>query len=274
MTHSFPKYKILDQDFFKQIDTEQKAYILGLLWADGHNDPKKTGGTVSITICEPDDKLLYIIKDIFYGDVNRPIYTYDRKKLNPRWKNVSVLSICSKIISHDLLKLGMKSNKTYDISIPNCIPDKLLSHFVRGMFDGDGHFTTTTDGDCTFGITCNIILLHQIQEIFSTKLKLKKTKLNITNNPKIGRLRYGGIKNAYKIYNYLYNGCNICMERKLSKFVKYFADNISRVLKTKTSKYERVCFNKNRNNWVAKNKTGIQKRFPSEYDAYLFTLTS
>ena len=64
------------------------------------------------------------------------------------------------------------------------------------------------------------------------------------------------------------------MERKFKKFNDFFVDKLERIKKQKTSIYKNVCFDKNRNRWIAKNQTGFQKRFLSENDAYLFTLTS
>ena len=53
----------VDESFFDVIDSEQKAYILGLLFADGCNDIKKKGGaTVSLSLNEKDEDIILQIK--------------------------------------------------------------------------------------------------------------------------------------------------------------------------------------------------------------------
>lgn len=276
MSHSNFKYKLIDENMFKQIDTEEKAYIIGLLWSDGHNHHTNQSGTISISLNEDDVDILEKVKKVFYGNVDRPLYKVNKKKVNVKWKNQYSLCVCSKIISYDLLNLGMVSNKTFSIKMPDNIPSELVNHFLRGVFDGDGHFTIPRRNsfDCTFGITGNMFLLKQIQDLFFNKLGLKYTKINITDNPKIGRLRYTGIKSVNKIYNFLYQNSSLYMERKFKKFNDFFVDKLERIKKQKTSIYKNVCFDKNRNRWIAKNQTGFQKRFLSENDVYLFTLTS
>lgn len=56
---SIRKYT-LDENYFETIDTPNKAYILGLLFADGSNNPSKM--TVSISLQEEDVQLLEKIR--------------------------------------------------------------------------------------------------------------------------------------------------------------------------------------------------------------------
>ena len=63
------------------------------------------------------------------------------------------------------------------------------------------------------------------------------------------------------------------MDRKYKKFNDFFSTKSERINRQKSSVYKNVCFDKNRNRWIAKNQTGFQKRFLSETEAYLFTLT-
>ena len=49
------KYPIVE-DFFDEINTEEKAYILGLLYADGYNDTNRN--SVSLGLKETDREIL------------------------------------------------------------------------------------------------------------------------------------------------------------------------------------------------------------------------
>ncbi len=71
------KYK-RDDDFFKKIDTKEKAYILGYLYADGNVDHRG----FSIAVAEQDKDILYKIKEQFKTDapvrVNKRLIRTDR----------------------------------------------------------------------------------------------------------------------------------------------------------------------------------------------------
>ena len=51
-----------DQKFFEKIDTEEKAYILGFIYADGCNSLHPTTGCLSIAQMEKDVDILEKIK--------------------------------------------------------------------------------------------------------------------------------------------------------------------------------------------------------------------
>ncbi len=57
----------------------------------------------------------------------------------PMSKNANCfnLTICSKTIYDDIVKLGGKERKSLDVKFPN-VPEKYLPDFVRGLWDGDG----------------------------------------------------------------------------------------------------------------------------------------
>lgn len=57
------KYKI-NQDFFKIIDKEEKAYFLGWLWSDGSVNKEN----VSLSIQEKDKEILEILNKLIYSD--------------------------------------------------------------------------------------------------------------------------------------------------------------------------------------------------------------
>lgn len=48
------------------------------------------------------------------------------------------LMVCNHKISEDLKKLGVVKNKTKVLRYNNCIPEKNMAAFCRGLLDGDG----------------------------------------------------------------------------------------------------------------------------------------
>lgn len=133
--------------FFKQIDTEEKAYWLGFLSADGWiSKNEKTGaGVVGVELQYRDINHLKKLNKSLNGNY----------KITDRWRDcslsssdkkhhMSVLRIFSIDMYNDLFKMGLGNNKSYSLQLPN-ISDNLLRHYMRGYFDGDGCFGISYD---------------------------------------------------------------------------------------------------------------------------------
>ena len=122
-----------NHNFFSEIDSEIKAYILGFFAADGHIEKRKVTYCFKVTIHPKDIEILHLINK-YVGN--------DKYKITNRLnRDLVSLSICSNQIGLDLLKLGYDNRKTYTtLGLPN-IHSNLIRHFVRGYFDGDGCIT-------------------------------------------------------------------------------------------------------------------------------------
>lgn len=126
-----PRRYECDHRYFQEITDSSRAYWLGFLWADGcvclRNDYSDCA-VVSLVCHRKDEVLLERFKlDIA---ASHPIFHY-KNKLK------SQLSITSGEMARDLMNLGVGPKKTWGDSVPN-IPQHLVPHFVRGLFDGDG----------------------------------------------------------------------------------------------------------------------------------------
>lgn len=207
----------LDEFYFENIDTEDKAYTLGLLYADGCNHIKSA--CVSLSLQECDREILETIKKNI--KTNRPLLKL--KATTDRYINTNSsyrLSINSKKISSDLLKYGMMGNKTFKLEFPELRND-LIRHFIRGYFDGDGCISTFYPRKGNKKVGLFVIygrenFLKYIQEVLISNCFLSDTK--VSTNKSIFALRYGGNTQIKRIYNYLYWNSSIYLERKKKKF--------------------------------------------------------
>ena len=199
-----------DENYFENIDTEDKAYFLGLLMADGYVATSER--FVTIALKESDVKILNKFKKAIKSEA--PL----SNKKNCTQK---VLTLCSKKLVNDLKNLGMTRNKTFTLKFPN-IQEEYIRHFIRGYFDGDGCISINKD---KHNVRVNFVgtedMLKHIVEIFVKECGAHKPDLieNSNNNGNIVySVQWGNIYTCHKIYNYLYKGANIYLDRKLEKF--------------------------------------------------------
>lgn len=205
--------------YFDNIDTKDKAYFLGWLYSDGNNYPPT--GTIQLGIQESDINILYTLQSYI---TNTPfeISIYKRDV----GKNKAILKLTSKVTSKALEKLGVIQNKTFLLQFPTeeQVPNKLIHHFIRGYFDGDGcissflgkkdknpNYSFTVSGSYKFLINCQNVIIKE--------LGLKQTKLIKTGS--IFNMTYGGNKQVSIIFKWLYEDCDdLFLERKKLKFEK------------------------------------------------------
>lgn len=131
---------ILNEHYFDQIDTEEKAYFLGLLYADGCNSQQNN--TIKISLQEEDKEILERFNVAINS--NRPLkYISNLKKKDAKRKPQWLLCLSSKHLSNQLSILGCHPNKTHTLIFPTeqQVPKFLLIHWLRGLWDGDGSFS-------------------------------------------------------------------------------------------------------------------------------------
>lgn len=127
----------LIESFFDKIDSIEKAYILGFLYADGCNSQKR--GLVSIQVAEQDIEILEYIKKCLQADSPLKENKYNKKRW-PHRQTPFTLHIWNRYMSTRVAELGCVERKSLILKFPTeeQIPKELLPHFIRGYFDGDG----------------------------------------------------------------------------------------------------------------------------------------
>jgi len=183
------KHYGLNENFFDNIDSESKAYFLGLLYADGYNNEQLK----SFTLClgEGDKNILTQFNQVL--ESNRSLKYRIRKNEENNFQNTYTLNVVNKHMSEQLALLGCVQAKTFKIKFPEWLDENLWRHFIRGYFDGDGCVS-----GATFSLCGTEEFLLRIQEIFIKELGLTKTKLVKRHKERknnITSLRYIGYKN-------------------------------------------------------------------------------
>lgn len=211
---SYRKHKV-DEHFFKEIDTQEKAYWLGYLFADGSNNTKT--GQISFSQSEKDKGAVYAFKKSIKSE--HPITPHTK---GPSYSDETIqyrFQATSRIMSDDLAKHGCVANKTSCLEYPG-INQSLNPHFIRGLFDGDGS-VWITGGRGYFSITGYAPFLIQVQDVLIAEAGVSKTKIAIRRpdrNPDFGDIRYGGKAPMKQLYDYLYKDAQYFLRRKKEKF--------------------------------------------------------
>lgn len=190
-------------DVFKEIDTEEKAYWLGFLSADGcllAND-----SIVELTLAEKDKDHV----ERFASFISRDLKVSYRKST----KSYRV-SVCNKEIKEDLIALGVTPQKSLTLEFCSLIPSHLMHHYIRGYMDGDGSIYIRTDGQVQVELIGTIQFLDTVIE----KLELKHNKKRMHGNAYA--IRYSGNKGALNMLHHLYKDATIYLPRKYEKYMQ------------------------------------------------------
>lgn len=122
-----PRIYRVNDDYFKKWSSNM-SYILGFWFADGCMGRVVKTKIFTITQNKKDKYLLEaMLKEIDSDHV----LTFTKKD------NCCRFTICSETIYNDIIKLGGKERKSFDIKFPY-VPEKYIPDFIRGLWDGDG----------------------------------------------------------------------------------------------------------------------------------------
>lgn len=211
------KHKV-DERFFEVIDTEKKAYFLGLLFADGANAFEKN--QIALTLQYKDKDTLEVLNRLIHPE--RPLLFKDNTKAREKgknWMDTYTLLIQNKKITEDLTKLGCTPQKSLTLKFPTeeQVPKQLLRHFIRGYFDGDGCITVGKIP--SFSIIGNTMFMVELQKIFVKSLDLNINKLHRDIRCKdLVRMSFGGTAQLMKIKSWLYQDATVFLNRKKERF--------------------------------------------------------
>lgn len=217
------KYK-LNETYFDSIDTPNKAYILGFLYADGNVYPDKQ--TIFMSLQEDDYEILEKIR-IEIGS-EKPLGFIDNTNNHRNgfnYKNAYILKMYSKHMCDSLINIGMIPNKSLKLEYPN-IPKELNRHFIRGYFDGDGCITRYIVNENNHQVSSNITstksFCERIQKMIKDELNINSGVYDASNHNGITKVLSMGKRSTYTFLSWLYDGADLYMKRKHDRFIEYF----------------------------------------------------
>jgi len=210
------KRKKYNENYFEKIDTEEKAYFLGFICADGCiiNNPKINRYKLILTLHVKDKHILE--KFILNINGKMGVWKHGQRKM-------AQVSFSGKKIINDLSKLGVIPNKTFNIKYP-LIDEKLERHFLRGYFDGDGCIRINKDnrdnserGDMRI-VSGSIEMLNSINERMNVLFNTNINKLYGPKNKNHKYIGWASMTDIENIYHGFYDNTSVFLNRKKDIF--------------------------------------------------------
>lgn len=222
-----------NENVFDIIDTEEKAYWLGFIWADG---------TISSTPLDPNKKSTYNFELSLKGSDKEHLEKFNKfmehidsnhvrlTKTTCSYDGRKVICECcrwwivNKHLWTTLNNYGCTPKKSLTLKFPdlNIFKTKyLVRDFIRGFFDGDGCISYSNKEHTMMNISFlgTLDMLEGVEENLPLLQKYKFSK-NHDNNDITMRFMICG-KNGLSILHFLYNNATIYLNRKYNKYLEY-----------------------------------------------------
>ena len=240
-SHAKQKYPI-NEDIFDNIDTEEKAYWLGFLYADGNVCGSQY--RVRLSLAKEDIEVVQKFSNFIFGQER--IKNYIQPKNRQSSQNLVYVDVCNKHVALQLPKLGCPPKKTFIITFPEWLDEKLYNHFIRGYFDGDGCLSNYKEKQIGRGKLTKGLIISEYDKahfsVLSTKEFLESLQavfitLNISSG--INKRHKNRKNNNYTLYvsgnqqiarlmDWLYKDATIFLQRKHNKYIKLKDINASK----------------------------------------------
>ena len=217
------KYSINDF-YFDDLRDPEVIYTIGFLYADGCNSDEY----VRMSLEEGDVEILKRInsnmcneKDVQFEDKS------DKHDFGYTYKNQYKLEIRNKRISKVLSILGVVRNKSLILTFPKWLHPSMYSHFIRGVYDGDGslyrYFNNNKPRNTTVTITSTEEFCKAIIDICAKYIGIKSNLYDASCHNGITKVfSITGCNVCKKFLDWIYKDSTIHLERKYNRYCDYY----------------------------------------------------
>ena len=217
-----------NEHYFDEINTPEKAQVLGFLYADGC--VSKTG-TISVNLKENDKEYLLTLLDKFKASTSILYYIKSRIHMGPNKVLITSagqygFSLCSKTLAKSCAKAGLVPRKSWaNVCFPNesILPKELRRYFILGILEGDGTIYVSKHTVKTNGKYINryiswlgsLKLIEGISDVIKEELGINSSLIKLKSKI-ITKISFKSKKNVKAIINWLYSGATFCLKRKFN----------------------------------------------------------
>lgn len=203
------------KDLFEKIETEEDAYWLGFIYADGYISDE---GTFELSLKHTDYN--HLLKFADYCGFDRSKVVRKQKTNFPNSFRCRI-GFATQQLQFNFNKHGIIPRKSLTLEFPKFLNKSLYSSFIRGYFDGDGCISLY------YGVKGNISrkavsligtekFLNSILNVIKIKRNLGKDKRWSDNTYCISFTKQQG----FNFLNYIYKNSKIHLERKYQLYLQ------------------------------------------------------
>lgn len=215
---------IFNESSFSTPFSAENCYWAGFIAADGWIQNNR----ISIELNSIDDKHLNKFRDFIDGNNNI--------RYRKRERSDKIIKYCSIGINSGQIVNDLKNNyniverKSVVLKPPEKIPNNLINHYLRGIFDGDGCIRWDKGNFRITFVSGSFDFLNWVKLILKNNLKIGNPNVrrkNIKENSSDHYLSFSGNRQVPIIMDWLYEDCkNNFLKRKKVKY-----NNLLEVLK-------------------------------------------
>lgn len=210
-----------NKNYFKTIDTKDKAYWLGFIAADGSIINK--GAALEIGLNASCYNHLAKFVSSIDGDLEMIKFRTTGSGVTGKEHDVARIRVCCKELCRDLAKYDIVPQKGFILDFPYFLDKTFIPSYLRGYFDGDGSISTNgknRNGSPKWAI--NLIatesflngLMDYLEAFGITRIKLQsQNMMKIWNKVGIHQIR--------TVLNLFYGDseCSLYLDKKYSKYL-------------------------------------------------------
>ena len=201
--------------YFENIDSEEKAYWLGFIYADGWITKD---GTLGIELKQDDFSHLEKFKKCL--ELEAEVKFYTKQSTFGEQKTARISTTCKKTFIPHLLKHFGSLDKTNFGKLPK-LPEPLMQHCLRGFFDGDGSLSGKPKNDnlvwrpsLSFIGTYSTMKEIEIISGFNWSWSQRFPERGVDN----WQINIGRVNDSLSFLNYLYSDATIYLDRKFESY--------------------------------------------------------
>ena len=200
---------IVNDNVFDEINTEAAAYWLGFVYADGCVHPERNVLTMNLSVKDKDHTEKFVS---WAGGVCRELHSPSMHA------GVARAEIRSALMLKSLQSHGVTPRKSGNIRMP-ALDGKLVRHFIRGYFDGDGCIFVARKALHHDRYGMNIVSNNEFLEDLQIALEVETGVCHGRTSPlgtsgKVRTLWFTVQKEIHTLLAYMYLGATVALERK------------------------------------------------------------
>lgn len=231
--------RTVNERYFENIDTEEKAYWLGFLLADGNITRTKKTYAVTLGLSSVDrahvEKFAAAIESkALIVERERPS-VFPNQRPSERVYSASILTVYSKPMVDDLCRLGIVPAKS-KIATPWDGSPELMRHYWRGVIDGDGWIGDGSKRQGAIGVCGSEDVVWGFERYVKG---IVETSAQAYWNGYVWIFSVGGAVTCKELSAHFYQGATVYLERKFKA-----AEKLMRHTQIGLSKKELVYHNR------------------------------